>query len=134
MAKKRIATFLGPQLGLTVLGDHAMAMSGIISAGATQDTPDTLLSFTTGDFYFVGTIQFFYSTDTNASDDFTYKVFLNGSKIMQYLVTGASSNAWADGIEILIPPNTTVLATATNIAASAAKDQSVILSGRIYDA
>ena len=60
MAKKRIATFLGPQLGLTVLGDHAMAMSGIISAGATQDTPDTLLSFTTGDFYFVGTIQFFY--------------------------------------------------------------------------
>lgn len=125
-------SFTGPAEALEIVGDHALAMSGIVQAGASQGTADNLLSFTTGNYYFVGTIQFFYATDTNESDDFLYKVSLNDSIVMQYLVTGTSSNAWADGIELIIPSYTEVIASATNIAASSAKGQCAVMAGRIY--
>ena len=123
-------SFTGPAEALEIIGDHAYGVSGLVSAGAVQGTPDTLLSFTTGNYYFVGIIQFYYATDSG-SDDYVYSVKLNGNTVIRYLVAGATTTYWHDN-QIIIPPYTEVICDATNVSASTALDQAALMTGRIY--
>ena len=75
MAKKQIATFLGGQLGLSTIKDHAYAYSGQIGTENTQSLTD-MLRFTTGDYYLVGewtvsgAINISGDSDTGGIDQF----------------------------------------------------------------
>jgi len=131
MAKKRIATFLAPQLGISVLGDHAYGYSGLLDIS----TETAMLNFKTGDYYFVGTVQFNYVEA--AGEVFRYRVYLNDNVVQSYIDYGGSTAAnqtISNLIEVIIPPNTIVKTTAANVQDSTKREQICSMAGRIYDA
>ena len=108
MAKTRIgsnAIFTGPQLGLTTIGDHSYAFSGIktVSSPAT-----TLLEFSTGKGYIIGKLEFFQG-DLDLDWGKSY-VYFNGVEVIRQAIRlgQAGFNETFDVIHILIPPLTTV--------------------------
>jgi len=129
MAKKQIATFLGPQLGLSIAGDHAYAYSGVLDIGAETD----MLNFTTGNFVFVGTVQFNY-VELNGYL-FQYRFYLNNVALQGYLEPSGSSGdpqPPTSIIPIIIPPNTVVKCTAENLTDGTLQNQVCSMVGRIY--
>ena len=134
MAKKRIATFLGPNQGLSVVANHAYAFSGILEADNGGSGTD-YLSFTTGNYYTVANIQV-YNTE-NDSKIINWEFELNGIKIMEYSQEGRVSlpaRMYADGNNLIIPPYTAVIVR--GVAAGGAGqevDGAVVLTGRVYD-
>ena len=123
----------GTGKGLNYIGDHAMGNSGEIIV---NNNTVTMLSFSTGSSYFVGT--FSYGVDQNASLSGSkligFTISFDGEKIMQ-LVSQTSVNYPMIDIDnnydILIPPYTTVLVESettntTNVPTYA------MLVGRVY--
>ena len=135
MAKKRIAAFLGPNLGLSVIGEHAYAYSGLISA---KNTDQTALSFTSGDYYMVGYLQLNAPVD----DDNPAAVSLTGCRVsfndvgVFILVSGDGVHRAARSVrqKIIIPPWTKVIAILDSEATAADQYGSVVITGRVYDA
>jgi len=126
----------GPQdtastgLNLNVIGNHAYGYSGVLDVGGTETD---LLSFETGNFYLVGTIQFQYVELQGES--FAYKMYLNGIEAQGFLEDSGSSGAVQPPttfINILIPPYTKVRCTAENITDSATRNQLCNIVGKIY--
>tara|TARA_R100001530_G_C4210921_1_gene127403 strand:+ start:44 stop:433 length:390 start_codon:yes stop_codon:yes gene_type:complete len=128
---KQIATFLAPNKGVSFLGEHAFAYSGLLDSGA-SDAEVTFLDFQTGKEYIVGRIQCFYSTDTVQSSDMIYRIKLNGQIVSQYIDVEDIRMAGDPHqfIPIIIPPNTHVEVTIASIAG--AQQQSVMFTGRVY--
>jgi len=125
-------SFTGPGETLEIVGDHAFGYSGVIGITTTESN---LLSFRTGNFYFVGTVQFMYAA--NANDPFKYRIYLNEAIVAQYGVAMSgdySQNETGpeqDIVRIIIPPYTDVKMTAENDG-SGTTDQCVACQGRIY--
>ena len=120
-------SFTGPAEALELVGDHAYAMSGsIISAGgASADT--TYLNFTSGNYYFVGTLSIY---EKNAGNGERYAdVSFNGANIIE--MKADTNPDWLDNfpIPIIIPSYTAVEVTA---GFSGGELFSVVLVGRIY--
>jgi len=135
MAKKRITTFLGPQLGLTVVGEHCMAFSGGVTT--VNDAYATLLSFTTGNYYIVADFILDASTTDNdpaAGLRSNFKITMNGTVVGNFAtVSGQGSAASStDVIPLLIPPHTTVLIG--NRATATTGTVYCQITGRIYNA
>jgi len=131
MAKKRAATFLGPNKGLSTIGDYAYAYSSA-AALTTATGEETRLEFTTGDYVFVGK---FNALNGDTSGDTWYtSIFFNGILVMQDKTNNASAGH-ADNFNVLpviIPPWTTVKVT---IFVGADSDSvSCQFIGRIYNA
>jgi len=127
MAKKQIATFLGPQLGLSVIGDHAYGYNQISIA----DTETSVLSFHTGKEYIVGGIQLNIVADT--PDDYAYKVKINGQLVTGYLTLGAQQGTDANNIlQVVLPPLCKVEVTAQNVTDTSSNIIVVSLVGRVY--
>jgi len=103
MAKKQIATFLGPQLGLTVIGDHCLAFSGLIaSTNGTIGSAPTMLDFATGDKFL--RIKVYY-TDTETSNYTRYIRFLiNNNIVMDWASDGAPPLSTDSAWQFIIPP------------------------------
>ena len=133
MAKKQIATFLGPQLGISYAGNHAYAYSGLLDSGA-SDAQVIFLLFQTGKEYIVGKFQFFYATDTVQGTDMIYRIKLNDQIISQYLDIEDIRMAGDphQPIPMVIPPLTKVTVTIASIAG--AQQQAAMFTGRVYDA
>ena len=132
MTKKQIATFLAPQLGLTTLGNHAYGYSGVLDIGGAETD---MLNFTTGKFYLVGTIQF--NAMEISGESFRYQVYLNGIVIQGYMDKDGANDVPqppTSFINIIVPPNTQIKATAQNVSDSATRNQVCNIAGRIYDA
>jgi len=125
-------SFTGPAEALEIIGDHAYGYSGVIGITTTESN---LLSFKTGNFYFVGTVQFMYASSAN--DPFKYRIYLNEAVIAQYGVSMSgdySQNETGpeqDIVRLIIPPYTEVKMTAENDG-SGTTDQCVACQGRIY--
>ena len=125
------ASIASTGLGIRYIGDeHCYAYSGEITVSSSGHT---MLEFTSGSGYIVGTIQFLYSGAFSAV--MSYQILLNN------IVVGAYSNGGsvaATGpepdtpIPILIPPHTILKVTATSDSSS--RDQSALLIGRVYGA
>ena len=120
-------SFTGPAEALEVIGDHAYALSGgIISAGgASADT--TYLKFTSGNYYFVGTLSVY---DKNAGNGERYSdVSFNGANIIQ--MKADTGPDWLDNfpIPIIIPSYTEV---EVKCGFSGGELFSVVIVGRIY--
>ena len=131
MAKTRIgsnAQFTGGQLGLSTIGDHAYAFSGI----KTVSSATTLLEFSTGKGYIVGKLEFFQG-DLDLDWGKSYVYFNNVEVIRQAIRLGqAGFNETFDVINILIPPLTLVKCELEFGTSSNAGSCSFV--GRIYDA
>ena len=127
MAKKQIATFLGPNKGLSIVGSHCYGYSGIVTP--TADNMSTYLKFTTGNYYTVAKVQFAYTLDAN--EDAVYQIVLNGTVITQWLNTGSlTPNGPQEPMYVVIPSNTEVECNAYT--KSSGRAQACTLTGRIY--
>ena len=134
MAKKprnETATYAGPQLGITYLGEHAYAYSGLHDSGASS-AEVIFLDFSTGSEYIVGKFQFFYATDTVQGSDMIYRIKLNDQIISQYIDIEDIRMAGDphQPIPIVIPPLTHVVITVASIAG--AQQQATMFTGRVY--
>ena len=125
-------SFTGPAQALEIIGNHAYAYSGIITAGTVQDAETTYLDFTTGSAYTAVRLQWY--TDAASSDNFQLKVKMNGTTILTSEVFSITANdpAGYTPIELIIPAYTQFEVTIANTQASNARDSAVILTGRIY--
>ena len=132
MARKQIATFLGPQLGISYLGEHAYAYSGLLNSGD-SGAEVTFLAFQTGKEYIFGKFQFFYATDDIQGSDMIYRIKLNDQNIGQYndVEEPRSNTDPHQPIPIVIPPLTRVTVTIASLAG--AQQQAVMFTGRVYD-
>jgi len=125
----------GPQdtasagLNLNVIGNHAYGYSGVLDI---DNAETNMLLFRTGNFYFVGTIQFNYAERNGEA--FMYRFYLNGSIVQAFADSGGSNSEPqpTNFINIIIPPYTQVKATAQNIVDTASRDQVCSMAGRIY--
>jgi len=128
----------GPQytastgVNLNVIGNHAYAYN---SAPASESASN-ILDFTTGKYYFVGTIQL--NANVKASDPATgviatLAVTLNGETaiILKATTSDALTPATAT-CDIIIPPFTVVAASIDTNSNTAAYIGTVALTGRIH--
>jgi len=139
MAKKQIATFLGPQLGLSIAGDYAYAYNEVPSSDL--QTIANTLDFVTGDYLFVGKWTAFGTVNNSGVsvgggvDQFYLK--LNGSTVMSLKTDTGDSSAGelppqALTVPIIIPARTHVEASAVCTINNSAWILSNTLIGRIY--
>jgi len=130
MAKKNIATFLGPQLGLSVVGDHAYAYGKVTSsAGTSADI--TALVFTTGNYYSVFDYIGFVNDETSTSRPCYVDIFMNNSKIFGCIYNNPQDMRNDQPLQLLIPPRTNFEFKVGQ--QTGGTNWSVIMSGRIYN-
>jgi len=119
-------SFTGPAEALEIVGDFGYAASGSIADAATGGANTTLLNFRTGNFTWVGTLDF---TDTMvASNTVWLSVFMNGALINETLE--AATQLIPMRFHFLIPPYTDFLVKWGNNHSTL--NASVFMSGRIY--
>jgi len=132
MARKRIATFLGPNKGLSVAGDYAYAYGGLFASSTTETNE---LLFTTGNYLFVGIFQLNGPVDDDAPGSINKsmaKLSLNGNPIC--IITNASGDSGPFDIRqnIIIPSNTEVRVDVVADGNESDRYGSVTITGRIY--
>ena len=131
MARKNIATFLAPNKGLSIVGNHAYAYSGEVSVANTEIN---LLDFVAGKDYITAKVQL--GSKAGENEDFEFKIYFNGSVVFSTLFNnqGAQYVDVANSIPIIIPPLTNVQMSLDNIADTDTRVWTVHMVGRVYDA
>jgi len=120
---------VGPSI--RYIGNWAYAYSGIVDV---EDLETDLINATSGNGYIISRIQFHYGPG-DTSDDFFYRVRLNGEVVVCYGVTHTLQYTDPDNyLNILIPPVTEVRLTALRVGGSGTEQHSVTLTGRVYGA
>ena len=137
MAKKQIATFLGPQPGLSYAGEFAYGYSGNVTFTTGSDT--TLFEFTTGTAFVVGTFAFgLNNVGISPNKAFGYKISINGEVVFENFDVSDSDGTlnYVGGTvvqNILLPPLSTI-----KIEAVTTDDSNLIgygmITGRVYNA
>jgi len=127
-------SFTGPAEALEIYGDFAAAYSGALAA---TTSPQTALSFTTGNYLFVGLLQLNAGVDpANPSTGVSSLCIttLNGTKVSVIVSSAAVSTpeTFATVTQpLIIPAYTEVLATVDS-GGGFAYDVTVTMTGRIY--
>jgi len=126
-------TFTGPAEALEIVGDHAYAFSGLITASTSDQTA---LSFTTGNYYFHGWLQLNGPVDDDNPPATTLtacRVSMNGIGLF-ILVTGDGAHRSARSVrqKIIIPSFTQVTAILDSESTAADQYGAVVITGRIY--
>jgi len=131
MAKKRTATFLGPNKGLSIIGDHCYAISSAAALTAATGE-ETRLEFQTGSIYIVGTVNAL--NGDLSGDNWIMRTYYNNILILDDKIknSAAGHNDTFHVIPIIIPPHTTVKVTMQVEADSDSVSAQII--GRVYDA
>ena len=136
MANKQIATFLGPNKGLSVIGSHSYAFSGSITANTSGIVA---LLFESGKGYHVGSFSFSRMLDENdpgAGISGTCIIEYNGNVVLTTKGDHDTGNqvSTTTPLPAIIPPLTTVKVTVYANSTSATYDATVGWTGRVYDA
>jgi len=123
-------SFTGAAQALEVIGDLAYAYSGPVGVGSGNVT---MLSFTTGNYTFIGRIYTGYCSQSAITDDMSFGVFLNGGLISaRYLDTSKEANVINMIYHtIVIPPYTEVRVACSNISSQTDRDMACIMTGEI---
>ena len=131
MAKKQIATFLAPNKGLSIVGNHAYAYSGEVSVANTEIN---LLDFVSGKDYITAKVQL--GSNAGENEDYVFKIYFNGTVVFSTLFNnqGAQYVDVANSIPVIIPPLTNVQMSLDNIADTDTRVWTVHMVGRVYDA
>ena len=123
-------SFTGSAEALEIVGDHAYAYSGVLDIGGTETD---MLNFTSGNFYFVGTVQFHY-VEVNGYV-FQYRFYLNDVALQGFIDPSGSSGdpqPPTSIIPIIIPAYTEVRCTAENLTDGTLQNQVCSMVGRVY--
>jgi len=124
---QQIATFLAPNKGLSVLGDHCYAYSGAITDIVQAD--NTMLDFNTGKRYIKALFQF--QTQTT-DDDIRFTISFNGQIVQGYTIGSSNNHAFQEGLRIIIPPQTRVKCFGYNESSSTDRTGYASITGRVY--
>jgi hypothetical protein len=127
-------SFTGPQEALEIIQDHAYAFSGKFAASTTAQT---MFDFTTGNYMFVGKIDFYGLVDPDLSTNggiSTFALSLNGSQlVLAKTDTTSNQDMPSQGhFNIIIPPYTEVTLVVDNVENTANEYNTATMSGRIY--
>jgi len=131
MAKKNIATFLGTQKGLSIVGNHAYAYSGSINNDGSGTT--TVLEFKTGSEYVVGQMHFIYFTESGTPDA-AYTLLINGESVYALTMNGNISDVNRPDVAVLLPPQSTIQVLVQRISGSGTIALGASFTGRVYNA
>jgi len=109
---------------------HAYAYSGSIDVA---NSTITLLEFTSGTGYIVGTFQPQYF-DNAGAENFQFKVLFNSLQVAGCVLDKIEGYTPYEEIELIIPPFTDVLINAINVADADTRKMAAIITGRVYGA
>jgi len=132
MAKEAIgsnAIFSGPQKGLTVIGKHAYAYSGLTNAPAAPG--GTALEFTTGPYLVDSKLT--VGSANAYTNDVTMELMFNDQIVYAQIFTNTSQE-YITGVnpyEFIIPPLTKVTLTFENTSGGGTSNWYAILKGNI---
>jgi len=133
MARKQIATFLGPNKGLVTLGDHCYAYSGSFAASTTSTTR---LLFTTGKYYIVGEIRLAGMIDLTTPANgriATMTIKFNNNIVLVDKTDAAEEDMPSANVSpLIIPPLTVVEVISDANDDDANYTGSISLTGRVY--
>ena len=132
MAKTKIganAIFSGPQKGLSIIGQHCYAYSGLVQVTTARE----FLSFTTGKDLIVANFQFTLGEDT--TDNIVWEVTINGNIISGSLNESGQAGNPLEPLLITLPPFSFVEVNATNFTGTPTQRKCyAIVQGKVYDA
>ena len=119
----------GTGTGLNYIGNHAYAFSGSISIGT---TPVTMLSFSTGNEYIVGQVQF--SKNNDDGDDMQFQVSFDDQVVMGLvdMVAPGGANYREQYVQLVIPPHTNVVITGDDLSGDNNRPCLASFVGRVY--
>jgi len=134
MVKKQIATFLGPQPGISITGDYCYAYSGGINL---NNETKTFLEFRTGKYTVLAGVQTTVRVgNLNLGKRISTKISLNGTPISdmgtKIGITTSFDISINDPMTIIIPPNTHIQVEVTTDDTEGDIPFFVTLTGRIY--
>jgi len=136
MAKKRIATFLGPNQGLSMIGSHCYGYSGTLNV--TAETV-TALDFTTGTGYILGNFSFLLdTTNLTAGQEVGYSVSINGSQVAiakggEPAGSGLNTVSTPYELSLILPPFSAVVVSLISTDSDPIP-MGITFTGRVYDA
>jgi len=121
-------SFTGPAEALEIYGDFAAAYSGNVS---TTSSNTTMLKFTTGNYLFVGGLEFHGDFAGIGSSNTTTRIVMNGTEIVDTINSTAQDNTLQDyPTQIIIPAYTEVEVTFAQAAGTYVFQATLV--GRIY--
>jgi len=118
-------SFTGPAQALEIIADFAYAASGNIEDAGTGGPNTTLLSFTTGNYLFVGDLDF--TNSARLGHDIYLNVTMNGNIINE--TQENSTGIVPMTFHYIIPPYTEIT---VEWGANSTYNGSAFMSGRIY--
>ena len=120
-------SFTGPATALEIAGDFAYAYSGVIQDAGSGSAATTLLSFTSGNYLFVGELNYIDGEQggTNRFIDVTF----NGTSVFKGSWDDAPKQNANPLTSLIIPPYTEV---EVKFGLGTTESASTILTGRIY--
>jgi len=117
----------GTGSSLNYVGEHAFMYTGSVSVGTSETT---IAQFgTSGNTYLVGSWQ--PQILTNTTDDIQFQLYFNDQLIAMVVQTSTKDYSPFEEIEIIIPTDTRVKITGTNLG-SGSKNCGSIIVGRVY--
>jgi len=128
MAKERLgsnATFTGPQLGLSTIGNHCYAYSGSVDISGET----TMLDFTTGKGYIKGRFEFNADFATGGGAGVRVQIFMNDIMIIEERDTSSDWHTGDNEFHVIIPPLTRI----TVKCLGGSQDANVNFTGRVYE-
>ena len=133
MAIKQIATFLAPNKGLSIVGTHCYAYSGVVASAGSQSaaTTSTLL-FTSGKYY--AKVKLSFSNDNIQTTANSYYLIKFNDQIVYKAEQENNMDTVTNPIVIhMIIPPLTKMETLVGTNADA-HDFTTLIAGRVYDA
>ena len=121
-------SFTGPAEALDIYGDFGAAYSGLHDV---DNNETTLIQYTSGNYLFVGTWQGYYY-EAVGTEDFRFLMYMNGTKIENYIAESAIRGNSRSQLNIIIPAYTEVKLTAQNVTDNTAREIMASITGRIY--
>jgi hypothetical protein len=121
----------GTGTGLNYIGKHAYAYSGSVAIPPNSLT--TMLKFSTGNQYIVGSFQFTGSFSSLGNDSVRYQLLVNGEVIEDTEYTPANDAQYADApTPILLPSYSSIEIKATHNQGGNNIDFQAMIIGEVY--
>ena len=124
------ATLTNVGKGLTIIGDHCYAYTGVVGTGPSGNFLEHL-DFHSGKGYIKGKLMVQYAVAVNESIE--WQIIMNGLTVaVSESAHQVGSDTFVDYVELIIPPLTNVIWKITNLSGSSARDVTCTFTGRVY--
>ncbi len=118
----------GTGTGLSYIGDHAYANSGIHAATAAGHT--TMLEFDIGPQYIIG--EFCFGNTSASGDHIEFEISINSEVIMACIGDAIGESFPLNSFQLLLPAYSRVKVTTINASGGADRSVFASISGRVY--